>query len=116
MKKEKRLYDARWNKTAKEFLNAYPLCCLCALDGIVKAATIVDHIKPHKGDRNLFWDEKNWQPLCKLCHDRRKQRIERRGKEITYGLDGFPIEDRELTIEKIFERNENAKKRNYDEG
>lgn len=32
-------------------------------------ATVVDHIKPHRGDKALFWDEHNWQPLCKKCHD-----------------------------------------------
>lgn len=35
------------------------------------AATVVDHIIPHKGDQYLFWDRSNWQPLCKLCHDRK---------------------------------------------
>lgn len=32
-------------------------------------ATIVDHIKSHRGDPILFWDEENWQPLCKHHHD-----------------------------------------------
>ena len=33
--------------------------------------TVVDHIVPHRGDARLFWDEDNWQPLCKSCHDRK---------------------------------------------
>lgn len=32
-------------------------------------AIIVDHIIPHRGDMKLFWDEDNWQSLCKHCHD-----------------------------------------------
>ena len=32
-------------------------------------ASVVDHIKPHKGDYDLFWDEANHQALCKRCHD-----------------------------------------------
>ena len=24
---------------------------------------------PHHGDMTLFWDEENWQALCKRCHD-----------------------------------------------
>ncbi|WP_223866012.1 HNH endonuclease [Salipiger aestuarii] len=36
-------------------------------------ATVVDHIQPHKGDKALFWDRNNWQPICKHCHDRCKQ-------------------------------------------
>lgn len=34
-------------------------------------ATVVDHITPHRGDPGLFWDEANWQPMCKQCHDRK---------------------------------------------
>ena len=33
--------------------------------------TLVDHIVPHRGDQALFWDEQNWQPLCKSCHDKK---------------------------------------------
>ena len=29
------------------------------------------HIRPHRGDPVLFWDEKNWQSLCKPCHDKK---------------------------------------------
>lgn len=32
-------------------------------------ATVVDHVIPHKGDKKFFWDENNWQPLCKRHHD-----------------------------------------------
>ena len=41
----------------------------CEKRGKLTPATVVDHIVPHRGDRKLFWDEKNWQPLCKRCHD-----------------------------------------------
>jgi len=34
----------------------------------------VDHIKPHKGNLALFWDEANLQSLCKKCHDGEKQK------------------------------------------
>ena len=40
-------------------------------EGKLTPATVVDHIVPHRGDPRLFWDEKNWQPLCKECHDRK---------------------------------------------
>ncbi len=32
-------------------------------------ATVVDHIRPHKGNQELFWDVTNWGALCKRCHD-----------------------------------------------
>lgn len=46
-----------------------PWCIRCKEKGRLVPATVVDHIKPHRGDPDLFWDEKNWQPLCKSCHD-----------------------------------------------
>lgn len=39
---------------------------------------VCDHKTPHKGDRTLFWSERNLQTLCKPCHDSLKQREERR--------------------------------------
>jgi len=35
---------------------------------VIRPATLVDHIIPHRGDNNLFWDEDNWQALCTECH------------------------------------------------
>jgi len=35
---------------------------------------VVDHIVPHRGDRALFWDTSNWQPLCKPHHDAKTAR------------------------------------------
>lgn len=68
---ESRGYDARWRKVRASFLQRNPLCNECLKRGIITPATVVDHIIPHRGDRKLFWDEQNWQPLCKSCHDRK---------------------------------------------
>ena len=64
-------YDAHWRKARKVFLSCHPLCVECLKNGVLIPATVVDHIVPHRGDRELFWDEQNWQPLCKDCHDRK---------------------------------------------
>lgn len=38
------------------------------------SSPVVDHIRPHRGDAALFWDEANLQLLCKSpCHDQAKQ-------------------------------------------
>lgn len=42
------------------------------------ARLAADHKQPHRGDPDLFWDERNLQCLCKDCHDRKKQAFERR--------------------------------------
>lgn len=64
-------YNNAWRRARKVFLQEHPLCAECERKGLITPATVVDHIKPHKGDRELFWDESNWQPLCKSCHDRK---------------------------------------------
>ncbi|WP_342664986.1 HNH endonuclease [Shimazuella kribbensis] len=43
----------------------------CERNGRVVPATVVDHITPHKGDRELFWDSTNWQSMCSTCHNRK---------------------------------------------
>jgi len=64
-------YDSNWRKASKQYLKVNPLCKHCEREGKLTKATVVDHIIPHRGDKVLFWDESNWQPLCKRCHDRK---------------------------------------------
>lgn len=61
-------YDGEWRKAALAYLREHPLCVHCERAGRVVPAKEVDHIKPHRGDHALFWDENNWQGLCKPCH------------------------------------------------
>ena len=44
-------------------------------------ATVADHIIPHKGNLELFWDEGNLQALCKSCHDRKTAKEGRWGEK-----------------------------------
>ena len=64
-------YNAEWRRARKAFLQKHPLCAECGKAGKLTPATVVDHIIPHRGDKRLFWDENNWQPLCKSCHDQK---------------------------------------------
>nr|DAY20651.1 MAG TPA: HNH endonuclease [Caudoviricetes sp.] len=64
-------YDGRWRKARIAFLQRNPLCVECMRKGVLTPATVVDHIIPHRGDKELFWNEENWQALCKSCHDRK---------------------------------------------
>lgn len=52
-----------WQRTSKAFLAAHPFCACGA------PSEVTDHIVPHKGDPGRFWDQSNWQALCKRCHD-----------------------------------------------
>ena len=62
-------YTYKWQQASKSFLASHPLCVRCEAMGLITEAAVVDHIKPHRGDKRLFWDRSNWQPLCKRCHD-----------------------------------------------
>jgi 5-methylcytosine-specific restriction protein A len=64
-------YGAKWRGRRAAFLKRFPLCAECQRQGRLTPATVVDHIRPHRGDTALMWDEANWQPLCKPCHDRK---------------------------------------------
>ncbi|MDR9857860.1 HNH endonuclease [Paenibacillus sp. VCA1] len=64
-------YDGKWRKARAEYLRNHPLCKHCQDNNKLTEATRVDHIIPHKGNRQLFWDRNNWQPLCESCHNRK---------------------------------------------
>lgn len=67
-------YGAAWAKSRAGHLRNNPLCVKCQHDGRLTAASVVDHIVPHRGDKQLFWDRSNWQSLCKPCHDAKTAR------------------------------------------
>lgn len=48
MNKEPRIYGSKWDRERLIFIRAHPLCVMCQEQGRVTAATVVDHIIPHK--------------------------------------------------------------------
>jgi 5-methylcytosine-specific restriction enzyme A len=75
----RRGYDSRWRRARRPYLARHPLCVRCHAKGHVVAATVVDHMVPHRGDERLFWDQANWAALCKRCHDGKTAREGRWG-------------------------------------
>lgn len=73
-------YDSEWERAAASHLQRHPLCAYCALNQVVTAATLVDHLYPHRGDRTLFWRREWWVSSCGSCHSGFKQQIERTGR------------------------------------
>ena len=69
-KKEKSLYGYKWQQGSTAFRKANPFCAKCG--SIFN--TVVDHIRPHRGDKKLFWDRSNWQVLCQTCHGQKSSR------------------------------------------
>lgn len=65
--KWKGLYkSARYQAARKSFMAAHPWCARCG-----ELAAELDHIIPHEGNMKLFYDQKNWQTLCKRCHSQK---------------------------------------------
>ncbi len=77
---------ARWQKLRRLVLKRDGYTCQATgamLVGQYPASNspVVDHIRPHRGDADLFWDEDNLQSVSKEYHDRVKQSIEKRGRQ-----------------------------------
>lgn len=82
--------STHWRRGRALFLAQHPLCRRCTDLGRVTAATVVNHIVPHRGDWSLFRDWDNWEPLCKPHHDGIVQSEERSGWLRGSGPDGRP--------------------------
>lgn len=81
--KRSNLYNRRWRKASAMWLRNHPLCVHCEKKGLITPACEVDHIVPHRGSQAIFWDETNWQSLCKPHHSAKTAReVNQRG---TYG-------------------------------
>lgn len=61
--------SARWRRESREFLSEFPYCAVCG-----QPASVVDHIVPHRGDESIFFDRRNWQPLCHAHHGAKTMR------------------------------------------
>ena len=75
----RRGYGPRWRRARAAYLARHPLCVPCEAAGRLEPATVVDHVVPHRGSAVLFWDQSNWQSLCKSCHDAKTAREGRWG-------------------------------------
>jgi 5-methylcytosine-specific restriction protein A len=68
-------YRARWVHPEwglrAQVLAEHPWCVVCHQRGILEPATEIDHITPHRGKAELFWNPANLQGLCTLCHHRK---------------------------------------------
>ena len=91
-------YGYKWQQARAAYLVKHPFCAFCLREvgisyqqdavaigiectgkGIgLPYAHVVDHVVPHRGDMQLFWDSANWQSLCTPHHSRDKQREEAR--------------------------------------
>jgi len=58
----------KWRKTRNYIIANEPLCRECLSQGMVRPATVVDHIVPVDDSPELAYEFTNLQPLCDRCH------------------------------------------------
>lgn len=59
----------RWSVLVRDLFT----CARCKLTHSDTARLVADHVTPHRGNLDLFWDETNLQCLCDRCHNTTKQ-------------------------------------------
>lgn len=76
---------ARWQKLRQRVLKRDGY--VCQQTGVMLVgkhpapnSPVADHIAPHRGNPDLFWNEDNLQTVSKGWHDQEKQRIEKSGE------------------------------------
>jgi 5-methylcytosine-specific restriction enzyme A len=76
-------------------------CGVILTSGVSKPnSAVVHHIKPHKGDLDLFFDLNNLQSVCWAHHSGAIQLIENRGYDVTIGEDGWPIDNKHPGVKR----------------
>jgi len=71
---------AVWKRRRADQLAEEPLCARCYSQGIITEATVANHVKPHRGNWELFINGR-LESACKPCHDSVIQSEERKGNE-----------------------------------
>ena len=75
-RKTQAMYNtSQWRRASKAFLAENPLCVECKKEGKTTPSRVTDHIIPHQGNEQLFWDSSNYQALC-FDHHRKKTNSE----------------------------------------
>src|SRR4051794_38339439 len=82
----------RWKAVRLAQLRAEPWCAYCLKAGNRVAALVCDHVEPHRGNEQSFWNGPR-QSLCQAHHSASKQRAERRGFGSEVGSDGWPTDE-----------------------
>ncbi len=73
----RRGYDATWRALRLAHLQENPTCVECEKHDRTVAATVVDHIRAHRGDDALRLDPENLQSLCQSHHSAKTCRQDR---------------------------------------
>jgi 5-methylcytosine-specific restriction protein A len=84
-------WTGRWRAISRAQLAAHPLCAYCLRQGTYTAATVCDHVEPHRGDPVKFWSGP-FQSLCATHHSGTKQSEEATGRPKGSDVTGRPLD------------------------
>jgi 5-methylcytosine-specific restriction enzyme A len=71
----RKLYrTARWRAYRDQKRAEDPLCVECRAEGLFVTWDDLDHVVPHHGDLELFWDYDNLRGLCHRHHSAKTRR------------------------------------------
>ena len=76
------IHSIRWRKLSDLHKAKFPLCAECLKQSRDTPVYLTDHIIPHEGNAQRFWDWDNLQSLCNICHEEKHkgERFKRRGQ------------------------------------
>lgn len=88
-----RRYPYKWRKARAAYLAHHAACVNIGQRGCTGTATCVDHIKDHRGSAALYWDRRNWQPMCHHCHSVKTAKSKLRPvRQLRYDVHGVPTD------------------------
>jgi 5-methylcytosine-specific restriction enzyme A len=119
LKWPRRLYKSRrWERRAKQYRRAHPLCERCLAAGRVTIAVLCHHLREHyPGASELEFFFGPIQSLCHSCHLESHDRPPARGYARDIGIDGWPIDPAhpQSIASKQQEQRANDQRRNPDD-
>ena len=102
----RKLYSSkRWQILRRQALTRDAYSCQHAGCGVnlqpgrrSPRSAVVHHLKPHRGDMELFFDLNNLQSVCWTCHSGDIQSQEVLGYDTTIGEDGWPVDPKHPSV------------------
>lgn len=93
MGQHKHIYNSKeWKALRDDHLAKNPLCKYCNDFGRVVAASVVNHIEPHRGDKALAFDPANLESACETCHNVHSDAQDKGKTMAGCDADGMPID------------------------
>jgi 5-methylcytosine-specific restriction protein A len=90
----KRGYGRKWREARAFYLAKHATCVGMGKDAACTGtATCIDHIKDHHGNASLFWNRRNWQPMCAHCHSTKTAKtMIRPTRDALFDASGMPTD------------------------